>query len=115
MTADRDKIGSVLSNLISNAIKYSPESKLIKIATVSDQQSITVSVGDHGMGIKEADLKKLFDRFYRVENPAMRNIAGFGIGLYLSAEIIQRHNGRIWAESSPGEGSTFYFQIPNAN
>jgi signal transduction histidine kinase len=69
-------------------------------------------VKDEGIGIKPNELKKLFDRYYRVQSNYTQNISGFGIGLYLSAEIIQRHNGRIWAESEIGKGSTFYFNLP---
>jgi signal transduction histidine kinase len=71
-----------------------------------------VSVRDEGMGISQKDRDKLFDRFYRVESKEMKSISGFGIGLYLCAEIISRHNGKIWAESELGKGSTFYFTIP---
>jgi signal transduction histidine kinase len=74
-----------------------------------------VSVKDEGMGIKQADLDKIFDRYYRVENKDTRHISGFGIGLYLSAEIIKRHDGEIWAESESGKGSTFYFDLPLIN
>lgn len=110
--ADRDKIGSVISNLISNATKYSDKDSRIEVhCTVKDGQSI-VSVKDEGMGIAPEDLAKIFDRYYRVETNHTRHIAGFGIGLYLSSEIIQRHGGRVWAESEQGKGSTFYFSLP---
>jgi PAS domain S-box-containing protein len=112
VTADRDKIGSVLSNLFSNAIKYSGGKKTVKVKSVVDEEGITVSVSDEGMGIKPHDLEKLFDRYFRVEGPTTINISGFGIGLYLSAEIIKRHEGKIWATSEVGKGSTFYFQLP---
>jgi len=109
---DREKIGSVVSNLIGNAVKYSPEGGYIEIHCSAGEDGIQVSVKDDGIGINANDLEKLFDRFYRVENINTKHIAGFGIGLYLSAEIIQRHDGRIWAESEPGNGSTFYFSLP---
>ena len=109
---DREKIGSVVSNLIGNAIKYSPEGGNIEIHCSLINGVIQVSIKDDGIGINANDLEKLFDRFYRVENINTKHIAGFGIGLYLSAEIIQRHDGRIWAESEPGNGSTFYFSLP---
>ena len=64
------------------------------------------------MGIPKEDLPKLFERFYRVESSQMATVSGFGIGLYLSSEIVARHNGKIWVESEIGEGSTFYFSIP---
>ncbi|MCL7986879.1 ATP-binding protein [Sphingobacterium sp. lm-10] len=114
LSADREKISSVVYNLVGNAVKYSPRAdKVIVRSRVADGMVI-VSVQDFGMGIKTADIDHLFDRYYRVKSKSMDNIAGFGIGLYLSAEIVQRHYGRIWIESIWGEGSTFYFSLPIA-
>ncbi|UEG54781.1 response regulator [Mucilaginibacter daejeonensis] len=112
VNADQDKLGSVITNLISNAIKYSPHGQRVMISAVKQDDHVLVSIKDEGMGIKADDLERLFDRYYRVDNVQMQNIAGFGIGLYLSAEIIKRHNGRIWAESEVGNGSTFHFTLP---
>jgi len=110
--ADRDKISSVISNLLSNAVKYSPKGRLINICCKIRDNMIVVSVKDEGMGIKPEDLPHIFDRYYRVETSNTRHISGFGIGLYLCAEIIQRHGGEIWAESEPDKGTTFYFSLP---
>jgi signal transduction histidine kinase len=110
--ADPNKIGSVISNFISNAIKYSPKATHIEVACITKDKQVIVSVKDEGLGIKPDDLDKIFDRYYRVEADQTRHISGFGIGLYLSSEIIQRHGGKVWAESEPGQGSTFYFSIP---
>ena len=110
--ADRDKINSVISNLISNAVKYSPKDTTVRISCIADDNQVTVSVSDEGLGIKPSDAEKIFNRYYRVESSNTRHISGFGIGLYLSAEIIERHGGRIWLESEPGRGSTFYFSLP---
>lgn len=110
--ADRDKISSVISNLISNAVKYSPKGREIEVRCWQAGTEVIVSVKDEGMGINPQDIEKIFDRYYRVEATHMQHIAGFGIGLYLSAEIIKRHNGRIWAESESGVGSTFCFSLP---
>jgi two-component system sensor histidine kinase VicK len=112
MYADRDKIGSVLSNFLSNAVKYSPKGTNIDVACVSNVDTVTVSVKDEGMGLRQEDLEKIFDRYYRVESAETLHIAGFGIGLYLSAEIIKQHNGRIWVESELSKGSIFYFLLP---
>ncbi|MDN3583464.1 PAS domain S-box protein [Mucilaginibacter flavus] len=112
VTADRDKIGSVISNLLSNAIKYSPKGAPIEISCAAGDGQVTVSVKDEGLGIRAQDLDKIFDRYYRVEADHTRHIAGFGIGLYLSSEIIERHGGKIWAESEPGKGSIFHFRLP---
>jgi two-component system sensor histidine kinase VicK len=110
--ADREKISSVVSNLISNAIKYSPHGKLIEVSCSSAQDHIQVSIRDEGMGIKEEDRKHLFERFYRISTSHRENISGFGIGLYLSKEIVERHDGKIWLESQSGIGSTFTFSLP---
>ena len=112
VNADRDKIGQVISNLLSNAIKYSPRGKLIEIICTRHTGLLDVRVRDEGMGVKPQDQAHLFDRFYRVESKHTLAISGFGIGLYLCAEIIQMHNGQIGIESKIGEGSTFYFTLP---
>ncbi len=112
VNADRDKIGSVISNLLSNAVKYSPQGKTVTIQCVVADGVAQVSVQDEGIGIKPKDQEKLFDRYYRVESNTTQHISGFGIGLYLSAEIIQRHDGAIWVESESGKGSTFFFTLP---
>jgi PAS domain S-box-containing protein len=114
INADRDKIASVISNLISNAVKYSPKGKNITVRCDVIENNAVFSVKDEGMGIKAQDIDKLFERYYRVSTNHTRHISGFGIGLYLSAEIIQRHGGRIWVESESGVGSTFYFSLPLA-
>lgn len=112
VNADRDKISSVISNLISNAVKYSPKGKLIDVDCKIDGKTVVVSIKDEGIGIKPPDIHRIFDRYYRVENKHLRHVSGFGIGLYLSAEIIKRHNGKIWVESESGKGSTFFFSLP---
>ena len=110
--ADRDKIGHVINNLISNAIKYSSATSEIDISCQVRSTDVLFSIKDQGIGVNSQDLTKLFDRYYRVQGTQTKTVSGFGIGLYLSAEIIQRHGGRIWAESEIGLGSTFYFTIP---
>ncbi len=112
VNGDRDRIASVISNLISNAIKYSPKGKLINIHCNLKDNKVIVSVKDEGMGIKPDDLAHIFDRYYRAETNNTRHISGFGIGLYLSKEIITLHGGEIWAESDFDKGSTFYFSLP---
>jgi len=110
--ADRDKIGQVIHNLISNAVKYSPQGSIINIACIIDNGTAKITVKDHGMGIKPEDIDKIFDRYYRVDGDHMFSISGFGIGLYLCAEIIKRHHGQVWVESEFGKGSTFGFSLP---
>lgn len=108
--ADYDKIASVVSNFLTNAIKYSPMGAEIKVDCALVADMVQVKVSDLGRGLREKDLEKVFERFYRVEDN--HNVSGFGIGLYLSAEIIRRHGGKIWAESEYGQGSVFNFCIP---
>lgn len=115
ISADRDKIGNVINNLVSNAIKYSPKEKEIKITCTVTGGTVEVVVEDQGMGIKLQDLPNLFERYYRVESEQTHAISGFGIGLYLSAEIIQRHGGQIRVESQYGSGSKFIFNLPTGN
>lgn len=78
----------------------------------TDNGEVTISVRDQGIGINASDMPHIFDRFYRIESQRTKDISGFGIGLYLSAEIVKLHGGRIWAESEYGKGSTFYITIP---
>lgn len=108
---DRDKLGSVISNLISNAIKYSPIGSTVEVECRKTIDKAMVSVSDRGIGIGENDKDKLFERYYRVENKNTKTISGFGIGLYVSAEIMQRHESKIQIDSEPGKGSTFYFEL----
>jgi PAS domain S-box-containing protein len=112
MDGDRDKIGQVINNFISNAVKYSPAGSVILLSCQIRDGSVVFSVKDNGMGIAPDNLPKLFDRYYRVQGQQTLTVAGFGIGLYLSAEIVYRHHGKIWAESEVNVGSTFYFSIP---
>lgn len=112
INADRDRIGQVLVNLINNAVKYSPANKEIEIhVEKAGENQVKVSVKDHGIGIAKKDLKKIFDRFYRVEGKNQDTFAGFGIGLFLCKEIIERHDGTIEAESEKGKGSVFGFVL----
>ncbi|RZK58307.1 MAG: PAS domain S-box protein [Pedobacter sp.] len=110
VVGDRLKIASVISNLLSNAAKYSPGSDLVTISCDKIEDQIHLSVIDKGIGIAPEHIDNLFDRFYRVNSSGQ--VSGFGIGLYLSREVITRHQGKIWAESKLGEGSTFHFSLP---
>jgi len=112
VNADRDKIGQVIHNLISNATKYSPQGTTIHVACVMVNGLANITVKDQGMGIKPDDIDKIFDRYYRVDGDHMFSISGFGIGLYLCAEIIHRHDGQIWVKSEFGKGSAFGFSLP---
>lgn len=110
-TGDRFRLEQVVNNLLSNAVKYSPEgNKVIINCQLHTDSSLVVSVQDFGIGIEEKNLMRLFDRYYRVDNTAMR-FEGLGLGLFISAEILKRHHGSFWIESAPGKGSTFFFRL----
>ncbi len=113
---DKDRICQVLINFISNAIKYSPEHKTIEVGVFkSTEDQASVSVKDQGIGIEEEDHKNIFKRFHRVSQKNDETYAGFGIGLYLSKEIIERHHGSVTVKSKKGEGSEFIFSIPTVS
>jgi PAS domain S-box-containing protein len=112
INADRDKIEQVLVNLLSNAVKYSDNPAPIEIGCVLKEDMVEVNITDQGLGIAPEDIENLFLPHYRVQRKETEKISGFGIGLYLCAEIINRHNGKIWVESEPGKGSTFKFTLP---
>jgi signal transduction histidine kinase len=112
--ADKNRIEQVIINLLSNAIKYSPKGEKIFVHTLRTASKITVSIQDFGVGLPLSDHEKIFDRFYRSKEKDS-GISGFGLGLYICAQIIKRHNGRIWVESREGSGSIFYFELPVYN
>lgn len=108
---DPHRIEQVVVNLLTNAIRYSPGTNQIIVSLKLENQEIKVGIQDFGVGIAPEKLKDIFFRFYRVDDTSP-NVSGLGIGLYLSQDIIIRHKGRIWAESEPGVGSTFWFTLP---
>jgi len=110
--ADRNRIEQVLVNLISNAIKYSPDSETVIVRVEKVIEGVKISVIDFGIGISANKVPLIFDRFYRVDESS-RRYAGLGLGLYISSEIIRRHDGYIDIKSEEGKGSTFWFVIPN--
>jgi PAS domain S-box-containing protein len=108
---DPFRIEQVMHNFLTNAVKYSPGGKKVLIGCAIEEGNIIVSIQDFGVGIAKENLNKLFDRYYRVDNTAMR-FDGLGLGLYISSEILKRHQGSFWIESELGSGSTFYFGLP---
>jgi PAS domain S-box-containing protein len=112
--ADKDRIAQVLTNLITNAIKYSPDADRVIIHLCSDGANAIVSVQDFGIGIAPDHQAHIFERFYQGADATGKTFPGLGIGLYLSNEIIKRHCGRIRVESEKGTGSTFSFSLPLA-
>ena len=109
---DRERLGQVLSNLLSNAAKYSPKADEIIIILSSDRDKITVGVQDFGIGISSEYHTKIFERFFRVTGEDEKTYPGMGIGLHVSTEIIAHHHGKLWVESERYKGSTFYFTVP---
>lgn len=107
--ADKNRLEQVLINLLSNAIKYSSKGTMITVTIKKEKSKAIVSVADQGIGILKKDIPSVFDRFYQVERYS-RN--GFGLGLYISKEIIKRHKGKIWVTSKKSKGSIFYFSLP---
>jgi PAS domain S-box-containing protein len=110
--ADQERLRQVLSNLVSNAIKYSPKGGKIRLGGYADGDKVTVYVADEGIGIPLDEQPRLFQRFYRLDSGLRRRTQGMGLGLYLCRAIVEAHGGRIWVESAPGRGSTFYFTLP---
>ncbi len=111
--ADRTYLEQVLINLLDNAIKYTPEGgKVIVSAIEKDSKEIQLSVEDNGIGIPKEDLSRIFERFYRVDKGRSKEMGGTGLGLSIVKHLVQAHGGRVWVESQPGKGSTFYFTLP---
>ncbi|AEH49732.1 cell wall metabolism sensor histidine kinase WalK [Parageobacillus thermoglucosidasius] len=109
---DEDKITQVLDNIISNAIKYSPQGGKITFRVRELADEIIVSVSDEGVGIPKADLAKVFERFYRVDKARSRKLGGTGLGLAIAKEVVIAHGGTIWAESKEHKGTTIFFTLP---
>ena len=109
---DKERIGQVITNLITNAIKYSPHADKIIVHVSLAGQEVQLCVQDFGIGISENNLNKVFEQFYRVSGDMQHTFPGLGLGLYISSEIIKREGGRIWVNSTEGEGSSFCFSLP---
>ena len=109
---DKDRIGQVITNLVTNAIKYSPGSNEIIIHSAIENNEVVLCVEDFGIGISEKNMKRVFEQFYRVSGDLQHTFPGLGLGLYISSEIIKREGGRIWVNSIQGKGSTFCFALP---
>ncbi|MCF3943984.1 cell wall metabolism sensor histidine kinase WalK [Oceanobacillus alkalisoli] len=109
---DKDKMTQVLDNIISNAIKYSPEGGRIFFRAENKRHYLLISVQDEGMGIPYDRLEKIFDRFYRTDRARTRKLGGTGLGLAITKELVEAHHGRIWAKSREGHGTTIYFTLP---
>jgi signal transduction histidine kinase len=112
MELDPEAISQALINLLNNAIKYSPEEKRIRVSVRGDGGRVLVSVADRGIGIPKSEQKRIFEKFYRVENSLVHTTKGSGLGLALVQHITEAHGGRVEVTSAPGEGSTFTLSLP---
>jgi two-component system CheB/CheR fusion protein len=111
VTGDRNRLEQVLNNLLSNAIKYSPDAEDVTVRSEIADGEVKLSVVDSGIGIPKDKMEHVFERFYRVEDSGM-SFSGLGLGLYISAEIIKRHDGAIGVESNKDKGSVFWITLP---
>lgn len=110
--ADKARINQVLVNLISNAIKYSPNADKVIVNQKLDMNKVIVSIKDFGMGISKEDQQRIYERFFRAKGKKEANIPGLGLGLFISTEIIKQHGGELWVKSAENKGSTFFFSLP---
>jgi len=109
---DRKRIGQVVTNFLTNALKYAYDTEVILVKTRADAETLTFCVQDFGSGIPKEQQARVFEPYYRIEGEKQKNIAGLGLGLFISAEIIRGQHGQIWVESQEGQGSTFCFTLP---
>ncbi|HZP97472.1 MAG TPA: ATP-binding protein [Candidatus Limnocylindria bacterium] len=114
VTADPDRIDQVFENLIGNAVKYSPDGGDVRVLVRTTGDEVHVAIRDEGIGISRDELDRIFTLFYRSPDPRASHVGGLGLGLYISREIVTRHNGRLWAESGDS-GSTFHVTLPLAS
>jgi signal transduction histidine kinase len=112
VNADDERVRQVMTNLLSNAVKFSPAEGTVTVGARVQEDHVLIWVADEGAGIPAEAIPKLFTRFFRVDNKETRHIGGAGLGLALVKEIVAAHGGRVWVESTPGQGSTFFFTLP---
>ncbi len=114
VVADPGQLHQVLVNLVDNAIKYSPGGGPVSLTVANGDGSIRFSVADEGLGIPASEHRRIFEKFYRLDPDMTRGIGGTGLGLYICRELVRRMDGKIWVESKPGQGSTFFVELPAA-
>jgi signal transduction histidine kinase len=112
VAADAGQLRQVLSNLIDNAVKYSPDGGTVTVAVEPRDHHVRFAVADNGLGIPHGEQRRIFEKFYRLDPDMTRGIGGTGLGLYICRELVRRVSGRIWVESDGGSGSTFVVEIP---
>jgi signal transduction histidine kinase len=114
VAADAGQLSQVISNLIENAIKYSPEGGTIEVEVESGDRHVLFAISDPGLGIPPREQQRIFQKFYRLDPHMSRGIGGTGLGLYICRELVRRMDGRMTVSSKEGEGSTFVVELPLA-
>jgi signal transduction histidine kinase len=114
VVGDRDRLVQVVSNLVNNAVKYSPDGGTVTLSSRAEEGFALVSVTDTGVGIPPDEISHVFERFRRVRSGAAQSIPGTGLGLTIVKQIVEMHGGKIWVESAVGHGSAFHFTLPLA-
>src|SRR5262249_26722476 len=109
---DRERLGQVMINLLTNAMKYSPRAEQVIVHLTPTTEGLTVSVQDFGIGIPPSEHRKIFERFYRVAGDHKQAGSGLGVGLFIARQIIEHQKGKLWVKSVEGQGSTFSFSLP---
>jgi len=109
---DAERMAQVLGNLLSNALRYTPEGGTITLCTAAAENGVEIRITDSGLGIEPEELPHVFNRFYRGDKSRQRETGGSGLGLAIAKSIVALHDGRIWVESEPGQGATFVIWLP---
>ena len=115
LKADQLRFSQVITNLLSNACKYSPADSTVTVTARKDAGVVQIAVSDTGIGIREADRSRLFTKFFRADTSLTREVSGTGLGLYITKHLVEAHGGKIWVENKEEEGSTFCFTLPRAD
>jgi signal transduction histidine kinase len=115
VAADPDKVRQVLTNLVENAVKYSPDGGRVTVGVAETGERMRFSVKDEGLGVPPAEHRRIFEKFYRLDPDMTRGVGGTGLGLYITRELIERMGGRIWVQSGGTGGSTFVAELPLAH
>jgi signal transduction histidine kinase len=109
---DSERIGQVVTNLLTNAVKYSPQADRVIVRLAREGEMAIISVQDFGIGIDDEQQQQIFDQFYRVSDPSEKTYPGLGLGLYIASEIVKRHSGAVVVQSAKGQGATFTVTLP---
>lgn len=112
LQADCVRISQVITNLVTNAVKYSPEDSVIRVQIGQEQSSVILQVHNDAPAIPQEEQASIFEPFYRLANAQSSSKKGSGLGLSIAKDIVERHGGQIWVESSEGKGTTFFVQLP---